>query len=362
MARDIQDHVGFLQEAKAALAELEAEKAKSSRLQTEEKKLTRAVAAEKRDVAEEISDTISKRKDEITISYDREITKTQDKLKKARMRREKAKNQGVRSRIDSETAQLREENRQLKLQTATQFHQNGVPSICNTKFYYALYFTKGFKEILILLLTFFIGFFVLPCGIYWLIPIHKLWILVVIYIADIVILCGAYLALNNRSKVEHLELMKDARKNRDMIEANRRKIKVITKSIERDKNEELYNLGKYDREISGIEQELEAVASRKQEALSFFENQTRKELEAEIRENHREKLMSLEAQLKQVTAANRETSDSVQAKTIAFTDEYGPYIGKEFMDQDRLDKLIDILNQGLASNVTEAQQIYKNVK
>ena len=210
MARDIQDHVGFLQEAKAALAELEAEKAKSSRLQTEEKKLTRAVAAEKKDVAEEISDTISKRKDEITISYDREITKTQDKLKKARMRREKAKNQGVRSRIDSETAQLREENRQLKLQTATQFHQNGVPSICNTKFYYALYFTKGFKEILILLLTFFIGFFVLPCGIYWLIPIHKLWILVVIYIADIVILCGAYLALNNRSKVEHLELMKDA--------------------------------------------------------------------------------------------------------------------------------------------------------
>ena len=99
-----------------------------------------------------------------------------------------------------------------------------------------------------------------------------------------------------------------------------------------------------------------------EEALSFFENQTRKELEAEIRENHREKLMSLEAQLKQVTAANRETSDSVQAKTIAFTDEYGPYIGKEFMDQDRLDKLIDILNQGLASNVTEAQQIYKNVK
>ena len=81
-----------------------------------------------------------------------------------------------------------------------------------------------------------------------------------------------------------------------------------------------------------------------------------------MRENHREKLMSLEAQLKQVTAANRETSDSVQAKTIAFTDEYGPYIGKEFMDQDRLDKLIDILNQGLASNVTEAQQIYKNVK
>ena len=30
MARDIQDHVGFLQEAKAALAELEAEKQRAA--------------------------------------------------------------------------------------------------------------------------------------------------------------------------------------------------------------------------------------------------------------------------------------------------------------------------------------------
>ena len=38
-------------------------------------------------------------------------------------------------------------------------------------------------------------------------------------------------------------------------------------------------------------------------------------------------------------------------------------IGVQSEALDRtLDKLIDILNQGLASNVTEAQQIYKNVK
>ncbi len=362
MARDIQDNVGFLQEAKAALAELEAEKAKSSRLQTEEKRLTRGLSAEKKAVEDETTSTINKRKEEITLSYDREISKTQDKLKKARARREKAKNQGVKARINNETAQLREENRQLKTQNSTAFHQNGIPSVCNTKFYYALYFTKGFKEILILLLTFIIGFFLLPCGIYWFIPKHKLWMLVVIYIIDIVVLCGAYIALNNRSKVEHLEIMKDARKNRDMIDANKRKIKVIIKSIERDKNESVYNLGKYDKEISGIEGELGDIAARKQEALGVFENETKRELEEEIFENHREKLENLNLQLKQVTAAGKETSDSVQKKTIAFTDEYGPYIGQEFMYQDRLDKLIDILNQGLASSITEAQQIYKNVK
>ena len=32
------------------------------------------------------------------------------------------------------------------------------------------------------------------------------------------------------------------------------------------------------------------------------------------------------------------------------------------MQQEQLDKLIDILNQGLATSLTEAQQIYKNVK
>lgn len=112
------------------------------------------------------------------MSYDREISKTQDKLKKARARREKAKNQGVKERIYNETAQLREENRQLKLHNSTIFHQNGIPSICNTKFYYALYFTKGLKEALIFFLTFAIGFFLIPCGIYWLIPNHKLWMLI----------------------------------------------------------------------------------------------------------------------------------------------------------------------------------------
>ncbi len=362
MVRDIRDNVGFLQEAKAALAELEAERAKSSRLQAEEKRLTRGLAAAKKAVEDEIETTISKRKEEITLSYDREISKTQGKLKKARDRRERAKDQGVKARISDETAQLREENRQLKLHNSTVFHQNGVPSICNTKFYYALYFTKGFKEVMILLLTFLIGFLVVPCGIYWLIPDHKLWMLILIYVVDIVLLCGAYIALNNRTKVSHLDIMKDARKNRDMIDANKRKIRVIIKAIEKDKNEAVYNLGSYDRDIASIEKELDEIAGRKQEALGVFENQTQKELQTEILENNREKLENMARQLNQVSASSRELSDSVQKKTIAFTDEYGPYIGQEFMQQEKLDKLIDILNQGLASSLTEAQQIYKNVK
>ncbi|MCI8551269.1 MAG: hypothetical protein HFI68_11915 [Lachnospiraceae bacterium] len=362
MAREIQDNVAFLREAKAALAELEAEKAKSLRLQTEEKRLTRTLASEKKAVEDEIVSTVRKRKDEIALSYDREIGRTQDKLKKARSRREKAKNQGVKERISNETAQLREENRQLKLQNSTMFRQNGIPGICNTKFYYALYFTKGIKEILIFFLTFLAAFLVLPCGIYLLIPKRAPWLLIVIYVAVILVLCGIYIAINNRTKVNHLEIMRDARKNRDMIEANRRKIRVIIKAIEKDKNESIYNLGKYDKEISKIEAELGDLAKKKQEALGVFENQTKEALEQEIFENNRAKLESLSSQLNQVTGANREMGNSIQKKTIAFTDEYGPYIGQEFMNQDKLDKLIDILNQGMASSLTEAQQIYKNVK
>lgn len=362
MAREIQDNVGFLMEAKGALAELEAERAKSLRLQSEEKRLTRALASEKKSVEDEITSTVRKRKDEIALSYDREISKTQDKLKKARVRREKAKDQGVKERINNETAQLREENRQLKLQNSTTFRQNGIPGFCNTKFYYALYFTKGIKEILIFLLSFLIGFLVLPCGIYVLIPGHVPWMLIVIYVAVILVLCGLYIIVNNRTKVNHLEIMRDARKNRDMIEANKRKIRVIIKAIEKDKNESIYNLGKYDKEILKVEAELSELAKRKQDALSVFENQTKETLEQEIVENNRAKLETLAGQLKQVTAANREMGSSLQKKTIAFTDAYGPYIGQEFMNQDKLDKLIDILNQGMASSLTEAQQIYKNVK
>ena len=48
------------------------------------------------------------KRQDISGSYDKEIAKGQDKLKKARVKREKARNQGMQDRIAEETADLRD--------------------------------------------------------------------------------------------------------------------------------------------------------------------------------------------------------------------------------------------------------------
>ena len=48
----------------------------------------------------------------------------------------------------------------------------------------------------------------------------------------------------------HLEIIRQGRLIRDTIRGNEKKIRVITSTIRRDRNESLYNLEKYDDEIA----------------------------------------------------------------------------------------------------------------
>ncbi len=107
---------------------------------------------------------------------------------KARTQREKAKNKGMKERIAEETSVLREHNRDLQVQMKTMFQKDKVPAFCRTTFfYYSLYYARGLKERLIGFITFLICFLVLPCGIYFLLPDRKIWYLVLVYFADIII-------------------------------------------------------------------------------------------------------------------------------------------------------------------------------
>ena len=71
--------------------------------------------------------------------------KVQDQLKKARSKREKAKNEGVKDRIRDETAPLWEEIRDLKVQLKTLMRQNHVTGYCMSAFYYSVYFPSHVK-------------------------------------------------------------------------------------------------------------------------------------------------------------------------------------------------------------------------
>ena len=147
MGQAITDYVKFLADARDAVYRLDCDQKTAGQLEVLEKEQERELEAAGRAVTDAVNQTVRKRLEEISSSYDKEIAKGQDRLKKARAKREKAKSRGMKERIAEETSELREHNRDLKVQMRTLFQKERVPSFCNSTFYYALYYPGGLKAV-----------------------------------------------------------------------------------------------------------------------------------------------------------------------------------------------------------------------
>ena len=360
MEQAITDYVKFLADARDAVYRLNNDQTTAKQLKEQGERQEKELAAAKKAVTDSVNQTIKKRRSEIDASYDKEIAKGQERLKKARSQREKAKNKGMKERIAEETSQLREHNRDLQVQMKTIFQKDKVPVFCRTTFYYALYYARGLKERLIGLVTFLICFLVLPCGIYFLLPDRKIWYLVLVYFADIIIFGGLYVTIGNRSRSRYHDALKQGREIRNLLNSNEKKIKVITHSIEKDGNEDIYDLEKYDDEIACAQQELSDIAAKKKDAISSFENVTKNIIADEIEGSHKAEIEEKEQKLKEVNNNLAELENSIRQQNIHITDTYGPYLGKEYLDTDKLMELSRIIQAGTASNITEAIEMDKN--
>lgn len=363
MGQAITDYTRFLGDARDAVYRLNCDQNTAGQLSDEEARWESELEATRKEVEDSIQQTIRKRLDEINSSYDKEIGKGQERLKRVRAKREKAKSQGMKERIAEETRQLREHNQELKVQMRILFQKNQAPAFCRSTFYYALYYPRGLREIGLFLLTLVLCFLAVPCGIYFLlIQQRQMWMLAAIYFADVLLIGGAYVMVGNRTRLRYQDTLKRGRDIRNTLRSNRKKIKVITRSIQRDGDEALYDLEKYDDEIAQAEQELSELVSKKRDALITFENVTKNIISDEIMENNRKRLNELEASCVETAEALKKLESSIKEQNLHITDTYGPYLGNEFLKPERLTELLKLFQNGSASNLTEAMELYKRAQ
>lgn len=360
MKQPITDYVAFLEEAKQAVTEI-------SQMQDQEKTMTQRVEdsqkeleTEEQSVTDTINQTIHKRMEEIGDSYDKELGKGQERLKKARSKREKAKTQGVKERIAEETLELRDENRKFKLQIKTLFQQNHVPKYCSTSGYYALFMPRWISEYMKLILTILICFLVIPYGGYLLLPQRKPLYLMCIYLVCILVFGGCYVMIGNRTKIHHSKTLKEARLIRDQIHGNTKKIKVITHTIKKDRNEAIYDLKKYDDEIARLEQEMTEIAAKKKDALNTFENVTKNIISDEIADSSKDKIAYLKTIYEGQEKELKELETAVKTKALYIADRFEPFLGKDFLQPQKLDALRSSIQSGTCSNLSEAITEYNN--
>lgn len=362
MAQTITDYSAFLADAGQAVGELTELERREQELSAEEQQLEKTLESEKKAVSDAIHSTIRRRNDEISSSYDKEIAKGQDRLKRIRAKREKAKSQGVRDRIEEETAELKSHNRELKVKLRTLLQQKHVPFFCGSGFYYSLFFPRSVREFLTLLITLCVCFLAVPFGIYSLLPEQKLLVLFGIYFGVILVFGGLYIMISNTTRGRYGDTLKEGRAIRSQMQTNCQMMRVIIRNIKKDKNEAIYNLEKYDDEIAQLEEDLEQIARKKKEALSTFDNVTRTIIADEITSNSQQKIDELGEKLEEAAGQRRYVETMLKEKKIFITDNYESYLGHEFLTAERLEALKELIDSGRAKNITEAIDLYKNRK
>lgn len=362
MAAESIDSVAFLTEAKAALKIVSEEKARIQSLDIESKKLEKALKDEKKAQNDLIKLTLKKRKEELASTYDGELAKTNDRIKKEKSRREKAISQGKKARAKAETEELRKQNQQLNQEAKRMFKKEHLPAFCNSTLYYSLFFAKGARELLVMFLSFLIVFLALPFGVYYLIPSKGIGAVILIYVVDILIFGGSFIVVSEKTKMTHPSAIKQGRNYRDAILANKKKIRKIEKSIARDENNSYYDLEEYDENLDKLSLDYEEISRQRKDALDNFEKVTRKVIMDEIVLNNKERIDGLSAKSLQVAEELKEAENHAREASLSFTDVYGSYIDKEYWQQEKLDQLIEILKNGEAKSITEAQTIYKTKK
>lgn len=360
MEQPITDYVEFLNEARQAVIDVNRMQEKEETLRQRIRQSEKELESVKKEEADQISQTVRKRIEELTSSYDRELAKGQDRLKRARSEREKAKSQGIRERIEEETSQLRDDNRQLKLQLKTLFQKNRISSICRSRWYYALFMPHWFGEYMKLLAMILICFLVIPYGSYLLIPNRNPLYLAGIYFLCIVAFGGLYVLIGNKTRGNYAEVLKEGRLILNQMHSNEKKIKVIVHTIKKDRNEAVYDLQKHDDEIAQAEQEMSEIAGKKQDALNTFEKVTKTILADEISSHYKDRILYLTGILETEERELKELTEALKKQVLDVTDRYEPYLGKEFLNPAKLDALKSTIENGICTNLSEAISEYKN--
>ncbi|MGN6711295.1 hypothetical protein [Anaerocolumna jejuensis] len=349
-----------LEAVKQKLAELTACQNQNEGLELQEARLEKSIKGMEKDIADEIGTTLRQRKEEIEKTYDAQLDLTRQQIKKIKNKKMKSKTEKVNERIDNETAGTKEEYRLFNLEIRDLYKSDKIPLAFHNRLFYALFFPGKPVDFLIIILTVALLLLALPYFIYTMVlPVEKLLYLFLIYALIVLVFGGIYLMIENNIKNRHQNTFAQVQKIRRQMRLTRRAIKNIKKGILKDKDESTYDLEDFDRELEELEQELVKINAGKKEALSTFENSTRNVIREEINQQHQEELLGLKTEYAKAYSDIKEVQESIKNLSLEIASEYEAYIGKEFLIKEKLDALIQLMQEKNIATISEAITCYR---
>ncbi len=336
---------GDIEELKRIRDEIKAHekvKTKVNDATLERDKYEKDIEAEEKLLADTIDATIKKRREQVVENFDKELKSAQDRLKKVRNKRDKAKNQGIEARIKAETAEIEQENKTLKEEIKTYLKLKKIPAVFNIDYLYGLFFPRGTKDLVNLLILAIIFIVALPTVIINVLSLHII-IEVILFIIIAALFPAAYVLVYRYARIKNKLIFMEKREQYLKINKNKAQIKRIKRRIKRDKNEEQYNLAGFDDDIVDIEDAINDIVNKKNIVLNEFEAITKNEIIDEINARELPKIESLKRELNRVSIELKGYNDTQKNMAMDLTVKYGAYLGAENMTISKIDAIINIM-------------------
>lgn len=360
------ENVDYLYQVQTDLEVVEQLKKELAEYRNQEKNLKKAIAVEEKSIQDEIAQTIRKRKNEIEKIYDSQIDANKGKSRNVRAKRDRAKSKRVDERVSMETADLNEENRQLQVEMRTLFKAQHVPSFCMSKFFYALFMPKRLWEILVLLAMIIVAYIGVPSLMY-ILSVNvffkgskQVTLLCTLTVSLTLFVLGfIYILMLNRLKIRYYDTLLEGRNMKDKMAANKRQMKAIRNKINKDKDESVYGLDKYDNKLAELDEELNQISREKQDAMTLFENETKQVLTNEVNNRRLDKLEQMKDDIETMEEQITVLEEDIQNSSLAIANNYGAILGKDFCTPAKVADLISLMEDGTAYTVSEAIAAYK---
>ena len=274
--------------------------------------------------------------DAICAGYDKSIEADKEKIKTVSAERDKAKMAGVKERISAETASLRAQNDDLKDQINEAFIHENISKIYNSQLFISVFNPKQLLDYVIDIAVM-VGLFVAVPIVLFLLPVIPQWILLIYCIAVSFICIVVVKAVFRKIVLKHSETIMAAQSTRTQIKDNNKRIKKIEKNIRKDK-----------------------IEDEKQSALEDFEKNTKADIISEINERYADKICNMETELEKKKVEYDELDDLVKKQRIYISSNYEAYLGKEFINVDKLFELNSIMKSDSADTIAQALAVYNN--
>ncbi len=127
-----------LREVLSILDERDRYKADMNSLIAEGKKVDGEIKQLRSKLESDINTAVKNGMIEAVAPEDKVLAEENAKLKEVRQQREKAKNKGIRDRIEYETKDLSEENREYKRSVKRGLKENGLPAFCDSNAFFIM--------------------------------------------------------------------------------------------------------------------------------------------------------------------------------------------------------------------------------